>query len=174
MDAISKFALIVLLLCGADQVYLFFQRLISICHSMTKFYFRKEILLIPENISSRLLSRYRWRRTRICSTCRTAKSKKHITDLQKVKFPKSYSPPSPRIKESLLSLVWLFFSVCFQMFPQTVWPRTCIITLVAFVWLFSTVRFECQCLLLCRATGTRGDIAIPVIRETNTLHIQLQ
>ena len=41
-----------------------------------------------------------------------------------------------------ISLVWLFSSVCFQMFPQIACPQECIVTLVAFVWFFSTVRFQ--------------------------------
>ena len=33
--------------------------------------------------------------------------------------------------------------LCFKMSPQTVCLRDCIITLIAFVWLFSNVRFKC-------------------------------
>ena len=43
---------------------------------------------------------------------------------------------------TLVALVGLFSSVCFQMCPQIACMRGCIVALVAFVWLFSTVRFE--------------------------------
>ena len=43
---------------------------------------------------------------------------------------------------TLVAFVGLFSAVCFQMCLQMVCMRGCIITLVAFVWLFSTVRFQ--------------------------------
>ena len=43
---------------------------------------------------------------------------------------------------TLVTFVWFFSTVRFQMCPQTVCPRWCIVTLVAFVWFFSTVRFQ--------------------------------
>ena len=44
---------------------------------------------------------------------------------------------------ALLAFVWVFSTVLFQMCPQLVCPRRCKVTLVTFVWLFSTVRFWC-------------------------------
>ena len=55
------------------------------------------------------------------------------------------SPQIACIVRSILTLVaflWLFSTVCFQMCPQFTYPRGCIVTLVAFVWLFSTVLFQ--------------------------------
>ena len=43
---------------------------------------------------------------------------------------------------SLVEFVCLFSTVRFQMFPQIACLRRCIVTLVAFVWLFSTVCFQ--------------------------------
>ena len=43
---------------------------------------------------------------------------------------------------TLVTFVWLFSTVHFQMCPQMACLRRCIVTLVAFVWLFSTVRFQ--------------------------------
>ena len=42
-------------------------------------------------------------------------------------------------KVTLVAPVWLFSSVCFQMRPQMTCLRGCEFTLVAFVWLFSTM-----------------------------------
>ena len=43
---------------------------------------------------------------------------------------------------ALVAFVGLFSTVHFQMSPQMACLRGCIITLVAFVWLFSTVHFQ--------------------------------
>ena len=43
---------------------------------------------------------------------------------------------------ALVAFVWLFSTVCFQMFPQRTWIRACKVTLVTFVWLLSTVLFQ--------------------------------
>ena len=43
---------------------------------------------------------------------------------------------------ALVAFVWLFSAVRFQMRPQTGCTRRCKITLAAFVWLFSTVCFQ--------------------------------
>ena len=43
---------------------------------------------------------------------------------------------------ALVAFVWLFSTMCFQMCPQITCTRGCIIALVALVWLFSTVRFQ--------------------------------
>ena len=43
---------------------------------------------------------------------------------------------------TLVTFVWFFSTVRFQMRPQMACLRGCIVTLVAFVWLFSTVCFQ--------------------------------
>ena len=43
---------------------------------------------------------------------------------------------------TLAAFVWLFSAVRFQMCPQSACLRGCIVTLIAFVWLFSTVHFK--------------------------------
>ena len=43
---------------------------------------------------------------------------------------------------TLVAFVWLFSAVRFQMNLQSECIRWCIVTLVAFVWLFSAVRFQ--------------------------------
>ena len=45
-------------------------------------------------------------------------------------------------KVTLVTFVWLFFTVCYQMCLQMACMRRGIVTLVAFVWPFSTVRFQ--------------------------------
>ena len=45
-------------------------------------------------------------------------------------------------KVTLVASVWLFSTVPFQMCPQSACVRGCKVTLDAFVWLFSTVRFQ--------------------------------
>ena len=43
---------------------------------------------------------------------------------------------------TLVAFVWLFSTVCFQMCHQSACIRGCIVTLVAFVWLFTSVCFH--------------------------------
>ena len=43
---------------------------------------------------------------------------------------------------TMVAFVWLFSAVHSKMFLQFFWTRGCIITLIAFVWLFSTVCFQ--------------------------------
>ena len=43
---------------------------------------------------------------------------------------------------TLVAFVWFFSPVRFQMFPQIASPRGCKITLVTFVWFFSSVYFQ--------------------------------
>ena len=43
---------------------------------------------------------------------------------------------------TLFAFVWLFSTVNFQMCPQSTCMNRCKVTLVAFVWLFSTVYFQ--------------------------------
>ena len=43
---------------------------------------------------------------------------------------------------TLVTFVWFFSAVRFQMCPQIACPRECKVTLVAFVWFFSSVRFQ--------------------------------
>ena len=54
-----------------------------------------------------------------------------------------------RGKVTLVAFVWLFSTVCFQMSPQNVCPRRCIVTLVAFVQLFSSVCFQMSPQMTC-------------------------
>ena len=43
---------------------------------------------------------------------------------------------------TLVAFVWLFSTVYFEMSPQSTWIRVCIFALHAFVWFFSTVCFQ--------------------------------
>ena len=45
-------------------------------------------------------------------------------------------------KVTLIAFVWLYSTVCFDMSPQIACVGGCIVTKVAFVWLFPTVRFQ--------------------------------
>ena len=47
-----------------------------------------------------------------------------------------------RMQSHIVAFVWLFSTVRFQMCLQIAFPRGCIRILVGFVWLFSTVRFQ--------------------------------
>ena len=47
-----------------------------------------------------------------------------------------------RGKVTLVAFVWLFSTVRFQMCPQMACPRGCIVTLVAFFGLFAAVHFQ--------------------------------
>ena len=55
---------------------------------------------------------------------------------------------------TLIAFVWLFSTVYFQMSPQIVYTIGCVITLIAFVGLFSTVHFQMSPQIAC----TRGCI----------------
>ena len=50
---------------------------------------------------------------------------------------------------ALVAFVWLFSTVCFQMLPQMACMRRCIVTLAAFMWLFSTVCFQMSPQIAC-------------------------
>ena len=52
-------------------------------------------------------------------------------------------------KVTLVAFVWLFSTVRFQMRLQTACLRRCIVTLVAFVWLFCTVCFQMYLQIAC-------------------------
>ena len=54
-----------------------------------------------------------------------------------------------RYKVTLVAFVWLFSTVCFQMCPQIACLRGCKVTLVAFVWFFSTVRYQMSPQIAC-------------------------
>ena len=54
---------------------------------------------------------------------------------------------------TLLAFVWLFSTVRFQMSPQIACLWGCKVTLVAFVWLFSTVRFQMCSQMACTRRG---------------------
>ena len=50
-------------------------------------------------------------------------------------YPQSTCPR--RGKVTLVTFVWLFSNVCFQMIPQIAFARGCIIALAAFIWLLN-------------------------------------
>ena len=50
---------------------------------------------------------------------------------------------------TLVAFVWLFYTVYFQMCPQSAWIIACIFALVAFVWLFSVVHFKMLLQIAC-------------------------
>ena len=50
---------------------------------------------------------------------------------------------------TLAAFVWLFSTVCFRMIPQIARLSRCIVTLVAFVWLFSSVCFQMHPQMAC-------------------------
>ena len=59
-------------------------------------------------------------------------------------------------KVTMITFVWLFPTVRFQMCPQHLCSRGCIITLVAFIWLFTIVHFQMThqiaCMQGCKVT----------------------
>ena len=50
---------------------------------------------------------------------------------------------------TLVAFVWLFSIVSLHMWPQSTWIRACIVTLVAFIWLFSTMYFQMSPQITC-------------------------
>ena len=50
---------------------------------------------------------------------------------------------------TLIAFVWIFSAVHFQMSPQRTWIRAGKVTLAAFVWFFSTVRFQMRTQISC-------------------------
>ena len=54
---------------------------------------------------------------------------------------------------ALVAFVWLFSTVRFQMCPQIAWIRAGKVTLAAFVWLFSTVRYQMCPQIACQRRG---------------------
>ena len=54
---------------------------------------------------------------------------------------------------TLVAFVWLFSTVRFQMCPQIACRGRCIVTSVAFVWFFSTVRFQMCPQMTCTRRG---------------------
>ena len=54
---------------------------------------------------------------------------------------------------TLVAFVWLFTTVRFQMCPQIACPKGCIVTLVAFVWFVSIVRFQMCPQMACLRRG---------------------
>ena len=72
---------------------------------------------------------------------------------------------------TLVTFVWFFSTVRFQMCPQIACPWGCIVTLVAFVGLFSTVRFQ-----MCpQSTCIRGCILTlaAIIWFVSTVHFHI-
>ena len=63
-------------------------------------------------------------------------------------------------KVTLVAFVWLFSTVRFQMSLQMFCPRRCKVTLVAFVWLFSTVRFQMRPQIVCPRRGIVTLVAL--------------
>ena len=53
---------------------------------------------------------------------------------------------------TLIAFVWLFSTVCFQMRSQVACIRRWIVTLIAFAWLFSNVHFQMACMRWCIIT----------------------
>ena len=72
-------------------------------------------------------------------------------------------------KVTLVAFVWLFSTVFFQMRPQWAWIRACIVALVAFIWLFSTVRFQMYPQIACMRRGIVGLVRFPIISQAGTL-----
>ena len=74
-------------------------------------------------------------------------------------------------KVTLVAFVWLFSTVRFQMCPQMAGIGSCIITLVAFVRLFSTVCFQMSPQSAC----IRGCIVtlVAFVRLFSTVHFQM-
>ena len=70
------------------------------------------------------------------------------------------------IQGILVSSVWFFSAVHFQMFPQITCLRGNIITLVAFVWLFSTVRFQMCPQITCPRWGKVTLVAFVWLSST--------
>ena len=62
-------------------------------------------------------------------------------------------------KVTLVTFVWLFFTVGFQMCPQMISPSRCIVTVLTFVWLFSTVRVQMSPQIACLWTGIVALVA---------------
>ena len=69
---------------------------------------------------------------------------------------------------ALIAFVWLFSTMCFQMWPQRVCPRKGIVALVAFVWLFSTVRLQMclqgACIRRCKVTLVAYVWLVSIVR----------
>ena len=61
---------------------------------------------------------------------------------------------------TLVAFIWLFLTVNFQMCIQMACLRGCIITLAAFVWLFSTVRFKMCSQIACKRRGIVTLVAL--------------
>ena len=61
----------------------------------------------------------------------------------------TFDPNLQRPHSALVTFVWLFSTVRFQMCPQIACPRKCIIALAAFVCLFSIVYFQMSPQITC-------------------------
>ena len=72
---------------------------------------------------------------------------------------------------TLVAFVWLFSTVRFQMCPQCAWIRACIVALVAFVWLFSDMDFQMSLQVAC----IRGCIItlVAFVWIFSTVHFQM-
>ena len=61
---------------------------------------------------------------------------------------------------TLVAFIWLLSTVCSHMSSQSACLWGCKITLVAFVWFFSTVRFQMSSQIACRRRGKVALVAI--------------
>ena len=85
-------------------------------------------------------------------------------------MPPQFSCPQWSIV-TLVAFVWLFSTVCIQMSPQIACPRRCIVTLVAFVWLFSTVYFQ-----MCFQSSCIGGCKVTLVASIwffSTVYLQM-
>ena len=72
---------------------------------------------------------------------------------------------------TLVAFVWLFSTVRFQMSPQMACLRECRVTLLAFVWLFPTVYFQ-MCPQIACPRGCKVTL-VAFVRLFSTVHFQM-
>ena len=76
-----------------------------------------------------------------------------------------------RYKVTLVAFIWLFSTVHFQMCLQNACIGGCIVTLVALIWLHSTVRFQ-----MCPQTACPNRCKVTLVafvRLFSTVHFQM-
>ena len=74
-------------------------------------------------------------------------------------------------KTTLVAFVWLFSTVRFQMCPQITCLNRCIVALVTFVWLFSTVCLQMSPQIACQRGCIITELAFFCL--FSTLHFQM-
>ena len=86
-------------------------------------------------------------------------------------YIKIYQSQLRRGKITLVAFVWLYSTVHFQMLSQIACPRRSIVTLVAFVWFFSTVYFQ----MFLQSTFITGCIItlVAFVRFFSTVRFQV-